>query len=99
MRFFADTPVDAVVESICTVDGEGIRGRDSVTTPPVLAEQLRRIVVAQELTVEAAVSGDRATARAAMHADPLAGRIDFESLERMTDDLLDSTSAWLPQFA
>ncbi len=94
-----DLPADAVVESICTVDGDGMRGRDSAMAPAVLAEQLRRVVVAQELTVEAAVSGDRATARAAMHADPLAGRIDFESLERMTDELLDATAAWLPQFA
>ncbi len=94
-----DLPSAAVVESICTVDGNGMRGRDHASAPTVLAEQLRRVVVAQELTVEAAISGDRADALAAMHADPLAGRIDFEALVRMTDELLDATAEWLPQFA
>ena len=32
-------------------------------------------------------------------ADPLAGRIDYDELERMTDELLAATSEWLPQFA
>jgi hypothetical protein len=31
--------------------------------------------------------------------DPLAGRIDFERLEQMTDDMLAATKQWLPQFA
>ena len=94
-----DLPEAAVVESICTVDGVGIRGRDRAVAPPVLAEQLRRVVAAQELTVEAAVTGDRGLARAAMLTDPLAGRVDYEATGRMTDDLLEATAEWLPQFA
>jgi alpha-galactosidase/6-phospho-beta-glucosidase family protein len=35
----------------------------------------------------------------AMLLDPLAGRIDFEQLERMADEMLSATSRWLPQFA
>jgi hypothetical protein len=34
-----------------------------------------------------------------MLADPLAGRIDFDRLGCMTDDLLAATAPWLPQFA
>jgi len=94
-----DLPPDVVVESMCTVDGDGIRGRDRPHAPPVLAEQLRRVVVAQELTVEAAISGRRDDVLAAMLADPLAGRSDFDALGRMTDELLRATSEWLPQFA
>ena len=94
-----DLPDDVVVESMCTVDGSGIRGRDRAVAPPVLAEQLRRVVVAQELTVQAAVSGRRDDVLAAMLADPLAGRMDFDALGRMTDELLDATRTWLPQFA
>ncbi|MGZ6899281.1 MAG: family 4 glycosyl hydrolase [Acidimicrobiia bacterium] len=89
----------AVVESICTVDAGGVRGRDRAVAPPVFAEQLRRIVAAQELTVEAGVTGSRDAVLAAMLADPLAGRIDFDQLTRMTDEMLDATAAWLPQFA
>jgi alpha-galactosidase len=94
-----DLPADVVVESMCTVDADGIRGRDRAVAPPVLAEQLRRVVVAQELTVQAAVSGRRDDVLAAMLADPLAGRMDFDALGRMTDELLDATRTWLPQFA
>ncbi len=94
-----DLPDAVVVESICTVDGAGMRGRDRAIAPTVLAEQLRRVSVAQELTVEAGVTGDRDVVLAAMHADPLAGRIAFEALERMTDELLGATAEWLPQFA
>lgn len=89
----------AVVESVCTVDGTGVRGRDQARVPAVLAEQLRRVVAAHELTVEAAVHGDRDAALGAMLADPLAGRIDYEAVARMTDELLTATAAWLPQFA
>lgn len=94
-----DLPDDVVVESICTVDGSGMRGRDQAVLPPILAEQVRRVSAAQELTVEAAISGDRDAVFAAMVADPLAGRIDYDALGRMTDELLAATAAWLPQFA
>lgn len=94
-----DLPNDVVVESICTVDGSGMRGRDQAVLPPILAEQVRRVSAAQELTVEAAISGDRDAVFAAMVADPLAGRIDYDTLGRMTDELLTATAAWLPQFA
>ncbi len=94
-----DLPAAVVVESMCTVDATGVRGRDRAVAPPVLAEQLRRVSVAQELTVEAAVSGRRDDVLAAMLADPLAGRIDFDAVGRMTDELLAATARWLPQFA
>jgi alpha-galactosidase/6-phospho-beta-glucosidase family protein len=94
-----DLPRDAVVESMCTVDGDGIRGGEPVVAPAGLTEQVRRVVAAQELTVAAAVSGDRELVLEAMLADPLAGRGDFGQLVEMTDELLDATRAWLPQFA
>ena len=50
-----DLPADAVVESICVVDGDGIRGRDAARAPAPLAELLRRHVAVQEMTVEAAL--------------------------------------------
>lgn len=94
-----DLPADVVVESVCTVDGDGVRGRDVAVCPPGLAEHLRRVSAAQELTVEAALTGRRETVFEAMLADPLASRIDWDQLQAMTDDLLDATAPWLPQFA
>ncbi|HEY7136175.1 MAG TPA: hypothetical protein VIB48_14020 [Acidimicrobiia bacterium] len=94
-----DLPPGVVVESIGVADSDGLRGRDHASAPPVLAETLRRVSAAQELTVEAAISGSREKAFEAMLADPLAGRIDFEQVAAMTEELIDATKPWLPQFA
>jgi alpha-galactosidase len=94
-----DLPDDVVVESMVTVDASGARGRDVAHLPTVLAEQVRRISAEQELVVEAAVRGDRDLVLDAMLLDPLAGRIDYDALARMTDDLLAATAQWLPQFS
>ncbi len=94
-----DVPDDSVVESICVVDGDGIRGRDVAPLPPPYAELVRRHVAVTEYTVAAAIRGDRELAEAAFFLDPLAGRGDFHQTEAMVAELLSGTSAWLPQFA
>lgn len=94
-----DLPSDVVVESMVVVDGDGPRGRDEVALPGAMAAELRQVSAAQELTVEAAVSGRRDAVFEAMLVDPLAGRIDYEALGRMTDEMLTATKPWLPQFA
>ncbi len=95
----ADLPLGATVESMCIVSGNGVRGRDSVVLPAPLAECLRRVSASQELTVDAAVSGDRDAAFAAMLLDPLTSRLDYDAIVAMTDEMLDATAAWLPQFS
>jgi alpha-galactosidase/6-phospho-beta-glucosidase family protein len=93
-----DLPADAVVESICVVDADGIRGRDAAAAPTPFAELVRRHVAVQEMTVEAALTGDRALAHEAFALDPLAGRGDLRETEAMVDELLAGTAKWLPQF-
>jgi alpha-galactosidase/6-phospho-beta-glucosidase family protein len=93
-----DLPLDVVVESMCVIDGEGIRGRDAPTLPAPVAEVVRRTVATQELTVAAAIAGDRTLADAAFLLDPLAGRGDLDATRAMTTELLAGTAAWLPQF-
>ncbi|HLN16911.1 MAG TPA: hypothetical protein VK277_09195 [Acidimicrobiales bacterium] len=93
-----DLPPDAVVESICVVDGSGVTGRDVARLPPPFAELLRRTVAVQELTVDAALGGDRDLAGAAFALDPLGGRGDLAETEAMADELLAGTARWLPQF-
>ena len=93
-----DLPPDAIVESICVVDGDGVRGRDAAHAPAGLAELLRRHSAVHELTLDAALSGDRSLVEAAMVLDPLAGRGDLHDIEAMVDELLAGTSKWLPQF-
>ena len=93
-----DLPPDVVVESMCVADADGLHPRDQARLPPVLAEWLRRIAAAQEATVAAALSGEREKVIEAMLLDPLAGRIDFDHVEQMTDEMLAATAQWLPQF-
>ncbi len=94
-----DLPPDVIVESMCVADADGLHPRDQTRLPPVLAEWVRRISAAQEATVTAALSGDREKVVEAMLLDPLAGRIDFDHVEQMTDEMLAATAQWLPQFA
>jgi alpha-galactosidase len=95
----ADLPPEVVVESIGIVDGDAPRGRDEVALPGVMAAELRQVSASQELTVEAAISGRRDAVFEAMLVDPLASRIDYDALGRMTDEMLTATKPWLPQFA
>ena len=66
-------PPDAVLESICVIDGDGIRGRDRAALPTPYDEIVRRHVATQELTVEAALRGDRTSGGGGLRARP-AGR-------------------------
>jgi alpha-galactosidase len=91
-------PADVVVECMVVAGAEGVRPRDRATVPSFLGEHLRRVVSSQELTVEAAISGDPTTALEAMLADPMAGSLPYEHVVSMTEELLSATAPWLPQF-
>jgi alpha-galactosidase/6-phospho-beta-glucosidase family protein len=93
-----DLPAASVVESMCVVDRDGVRGRDQARAPAPVAELLRRHVATHELTVEAGVSGDRDLVLEALCLDPLAGRGDLHETESMATELLAGTARWLPQF-
>jgi len=92
-------PHDVVVETMCVADAAGPRGGAPATAPGVLGEYVRRMTAVDELCVEAAVSGKRDDVIAAMLADPLSSKIDYDEMIRMTDELLAATKPWLPQFA
>ncbi len=93
-----DLPDGAVVESMCIADGEGIRGRDRAVAPAPLATLLRRISAAQELTLEAALTGSREVLLHALFTDPLAGALDHDALLALRDAIVDATAEWLPRF-
>jgi alpha-galactosidase len=91
-------PADVVVECIGKIDAEGVQARD-VASPGALGEHIRRVVTSQELTVEAALTGDRAKVIQAMLADPIAGTLPMEHAVALTEELLSACEPWLPQFA
>ena len=90
-----DLPLESVVEAICVVDDEGMRGRDAAHAPAPLAELLRRHVAVQELTIEAALRADAKLFRSALALDPLAGRLDWSEVDAMSAELLAGTAPWL----
>ncbi len=92
-------PDDVVVECMVTAGSDGVRPRDRAAVPSYLGEHLRRVVSSQELTVEAAISGDPTTVLEAMLADPMAGSLPYEHVVAMTDELIAATRPWLAQFA
>ena len=61
----------------------GVRGGAPVRAPEFFADWLRRIVAAQELTVEAALTGDRGLVYAAMMLDPHAGTLGLPTIEQI----------------
>ena len=82
---------DIIVECMGIAENGEVRPRDQVHVPSVLGEHLRRVAAAEELTVEAAVSGNRTTVLEAMLADPMAGSLPYEHVVSMTDELLAAT--------
>ncbi len=91
-------PADVVVECIGVTGSDGVRARDTAGVSGVMGEALRRVSASQELTVEAAISGNRTTVLEAMLADPVAGALPYETVTLMTDQLLDALAPWLPKF-
>jgi alpha-galactosidase/6-phospho-beta-glucosidase family protein len=91
-------PDGVIVECIGATGPGGPRPRDVTRVDSVLGEHLRRVVASQELTVDAALTGDRTRVVEAMLTDPMAGQLPYEHLLAMTDELLAATAPWLPQF-
>ncbi|HZP28290.1 MAG TPA: hypothetical protein VFC99_05025, partial [Acidimicrobiia bacterium] len=87
-----------VVECIGLAEDGVVRPRDEVLVPSVMGEYLRRVASAEEMTVEAALTGDPTRVLGAMLADPMAGRLPYEHVVAMTRELLAATADWLPQF-
>ena len=72
-----DLPDGVVVECMGSIEGGTVSARD-VASAGAAGEHLRRVVASQELTVQAALDGDRDLVLQAMLADPVAGSLPFE---------------------
>lgn len=92
-------PSGAVVEVPALVDGGGIYPVGIGELPKGLAGILGQHALVQELTAQAALSGDRAVLRQAMHCDPtLAATLEPGSVDALMSDLLAVNQPHLPQF-
>jgi alpha-galactosidase len=93
----ADLPAETIVEVPAIVNRSGIFPLAMSDLPPGAAYELRRVADQIELTVEAALTGDRALARMALAADALVGSLELA--DAMLDEMLHLQAAYLPQFA
>jgi alpha-galactosidase/6-phospho-beta-glucosidase family protein len=93
----SNLPAAAVVEVPGLVDGRGVHGVAVGPLPEGIAGILSARARQQELTVDAALTGDRALALQALLADPLVPSV--ETAEAMLDEALQTHEAFLPRFA
>jgi alpha-galactosidase len=90
-------PTEAVVEVPGMVDGRGVHGIAVGALPEGIAGILNARVRQQDLTIDAALGGDRTLALQALLADPLVPSV--EAAVKMLDQALDAHAPYLPRFA
>ena len=92
-------PRGAVVETMGEVTRDRIRGTRVGAIPPGVLTQIERHIAVQEMTVEAALTGDRGLVLQAMLGDPLCGSVRrFPDVVKMSEALLNANRQWLPRF-
>ncbi|MGQ9630457.1 MAG: family 4 glycosyl hydrolase [bacterium] len=94
----SNLPRDAVVEIMAFVGALGVRGALVGDLPKPVARVLHTHVINQELTVEAALSGDRNLALQAFLGDPLTEHLSVSRARKMMDELIEANMEYLPQF-
>lgn len=90
-------PQDVFVETPAVVDRSGIWPVSIGELPKPLAAFCRRDIDQMELTVEAAVKGDRNLVLQAMLLDPVVDSVN--AAERVLDEMMQAQAQYLPQFS
>jgi alpha-galactosidase len=90
-------PADVFVETPGVVDSSGVHPIHIGDLPKPLAAFCRRDIDQMELTVEAAVKGDRKLVLQAMLLDPVIDSVQVA--ERVLDEMMKAQAEYLPQFA
>ena len=91
-------PREAIVETMGVVGPNGPKGIAVGELPAGVASIVRRHLENQEMTLEAAFTGDRNLALQALLNDPLMEGCGFSLASKMLDELLEAHASFLPQF-
>ncbi len=86
----------ALVECMASVDRRGSRGVSLGELPPVIKALTQRLTAVHDLTVDAALEGDRAKAIQALLLDPSV--VDFDRVPVMLEEYLKAYKRFLPRF-
>jgi len=87
---------DDVVELPARIEASGAAALAQEPLAPELLGLVQHVAAYERLTVQAAITGDRAIARKALLAHPLIGQLPL--LEELLERLLEAGAAHLPQF-
>ncbi len=88
----------AVIEVPTIVDGFGYHPVRFGPLPTAIAGICNMAATVQDLTVEAAMKGDRQLALQALLMDPLTYSMEIDAASRMLDEMLEAQRIWLPRF-
>jgi alpha-galactosidase len=91
-------PEDAIVETCGSIDAAGAQAYAFGALPAAVQDLVERHMRVQELTVRAALTGDRRLALQAFLNDPFTGRLPADEVEKMMNELLEANQAYLPLF-
>jgi alpha-galactosidase len=89
-------PRESVVEGMALIDASGTHPLAVGKIPPPIQALLNLHIQKQEMTVEAALAGDRDLALQALLIDPLVQ--DWKTAPAMLDEMLEANRKYLPQF-
>ena len=93
----ADLSPDSVIETSCVITGHGPVPLAIGPVRPQLRGLIQQVKAYEELTVEAAVNGDRKAALLALVTNPLVPSVKVASA--LLDDLLEANAEHQPQFS
>ena len=91
-------PRNAVVETYGLIDSTGPQAAAFGDVPDGVQNILQTHISNQELTVRAALSGDRHLALQVLLNDPLSSRLTIAQAANMLEDLLEANRQVLPNF-
>ncbi len=91
-------PHHAVVETYGVIDAIGAQAITFGDVPAGVQNILQKHISNQEMTIRAALSGDRNLALQVLLNDPLSSRLTIPQASQMLDELLEANKQYLPQF-
>lgn len=92
-------PANVAVEVPAVINAEGVHPLGIGAIPTGLAAMLGCHALVEELTAEAALSGDREILRQAMMIDPLlSATLEPKAIDALTEEMLAVNKRFLPQF-
>ena len=94
----ANVVSEAIVEVSVVCDAWGFHPVQFGDLPPAIAAWTNLYAAVQDLTVEAAMSGDRKLALQALLMDPLCYSLDISEVSAMLDEMLAASRPVLPRF-